>query len=143
MNRRQCRGELWYDIDDKLIYPTENAKDPIGPYTFENVTSSLWGTFFRSTLEPFDYPTIDTAYMVLDRLKKVLYGKFPTLKLEVAEVKSHTFFGTNPSHAQRLIRMTRLKTEDFNPGGFVFQAYRDGWDGVIPGVEAEIRLAGL
>lgn len=142
-NRRECRGELWHDRDDKLIYREPTGGTALGPYTFEDASSSLWGLFWRSPLEPFEYPTIETAYMVLDMLKKDLYAKYPTMKLEVVERKSNSFFGTNPSHAQRLIRLTRLQSEDFNPGGWIFQAYRDGWDKVLPKIEAEIKLAGL
>lgn len=142
-NRKECRGGLWYDIDTKLIYPSETSTASLGPYTFENASSSLWGVFFRSYLEPFDYPTIETAYMVLDRLNKDLSAKYPTLKMEVVSKTSNSFFGTHPSHPQRLIKLTRLKSEEFNPGGWVFQAYRDGWQAVLPKIEAEIRLAGL
>lgn len=143
-NRRPCRGDLWYDIDTKLIYPDETSTISLGPYTFENATSSLWGVFWRTPLEPFEYPTESTVLSVIDRLQRSISLGRPALVLSMTQRHNvNGFFGTNPSHPQRLIKATRAASEEFAPGNWIFQAYRDGWAAVIPRIEAEFRLAGL
>lgn len=143
-NRRECRGGLWYDRDTKLIYREPEGGQPLGPYTFEDATSSLWGLFWRSPLEPFEYPTAKTVEAIVDKLSDALYAEYPTLLLRSVEINQNSgFFGTNPSHPQRLVEAVRLKTERFAPGGWIFQAYRDGWDKTLERIKAEFKQAGL
>lgn len=116
MNRREADPDVWYDIDDQLLYGSEHITVPIGPFTFENAYSTRWYAS-DAPLNPISFATDATAKKVAE-LVNIYFG--PTMTLDLKAVTESTtkssFFGTSRNVPERSIRVMKYSQHSGLPG---------------------------